>query len=483
MRVAYGYDQEHVDDLARALGWATANEATFVRLTEMSVDESGMGNAEGRQTRRFKVHGVLCDALRTKSVGVIEEIREKGIKKYAQPAGVIAGLLPVTNPVVTIRGSRIYSEERQCPAARTTSNVEKVRFQNSRQDENRNLMPAVAPDFREAKRSMRILVIPIILAASAAIALAQNSSADTVNAHMTAAAKAAGFDHIGLYNTTCARLGDPAGGRAAPPQHDRDPETWGAAPAQVFDHVYWLGEHAAYESHPSAWAVDTSEGIIIIDALHADSVQTQVIGGMQKLGLDPKRIKYVFVTHGHTDHYGGAKYLQDTYGARVMMSGPDWDFIETQTSNEPKPKKDIVLTDGQKFTLGQTTITMYITPFHTPGTISFLMNVTDHGQPHVAAMWGGSGWNFRGTDSMEKKLATFKIYHDCAVRFRQIVEKAGADVVMGNHSYLDLAEQKNALMAEQGPNASNPWILGKQRALNYEIVAEECSAAGLASFR
>src|SRR5579859_4339264 len=102
MRTAFDYDQARVDDLCRAVGWATANERTFVALTEMSVRESGMGNTEGGQVRRFKIHGILRDALREKSVGVIEEIPEKGIVKYAKPAGVIAGLLPVTNPVVTM---------------------------------------------------------------------------------------------------------------------------------------------------------------------------------------------------------------------------------------------------------------------------------------------------------------------------------------------------------------------------------------------
>ena len=96
------YDQETVDRLCRAIAWATANEQTFGRLTRMSVDESGMGSAEGVPARRWKILGILRDALRTKSVGVIEEIPEKGIVKYAKPAGVIAGLLPVTNPLVTM---------------------------------------------------------------------------------------------------------------------------------------------------------------------------------------------------------------------------------------------------------------------------------------------------------------------------------------------------------------------------------------------
>ena len=68
----------------------------------MAVDESGMGTKEGGPARRFKVVGILRDALRQKSVGIIEEMPEKGIVKYAKPAGVIAGLLPVTNPVVTM---------------------------------------------------------------------------------------------------------------------------------------------------------------------------------------------------------------------------------------------------------------------------------------------------------------------------------------------------------------------------------------------
>jgi sulfoacetaldehyde dehydrogenase len=96
------YDQATADRLCRAVAWATANEQTFGRLTRMSVEESGMGSAEGVPARRWKILGILRDALRTKSVGVIEEIPEKGIVKYGKPAGVIAGLLPVTNPLVTM---------------------------------------------------------------------------------------------------------------------------------------------------------------------------------------------------------------------------------------------------------------------------------------------------------------------------------------------------------------------------------------------
>ena len=102
MAAIIDYDQGTVDRLCQAIAWATANEQTFARLTRMSVEESGMGSADGVPARRWKILGILRDALRTKSVGIIEELPEKGIVKYAKPAGVIAGVLPVTNPLVTM---------------------------------------------------------------------------------------------------------------------------------------------------------------------------------------------------------------------------------------------------------------------------------------------------------------------------------------------------------------------------------------------
>jgi sulfoacetaldehyde dehydrogenase len=105
------YDQARVDRLAQALGWALGNEATFARLARMSVDESGIGDREGRVAKRFKIHGILRDALRTPSVGVIEDDPARGIVKYAKPAGVIASIVPMTNPELTPPGTAIYAIE------------------------------------------------------------------------------------------------------------------------------------------------------------------------------------------------------------------------------------------------------------------------------------------------------------------------------------------------------------------------------------
>src|SRR6202050_5060381 len=103
------YDQRQIDRLCRSVGGATANERTFTRLAYMSVDESGLGDREGRPNKRFKIMGILRDALRQKSVGVIEEVPAKGIVKYAKPVGVIASVVPVTNAALTEPGNSIYS--------------------------------------------------------------------------------------------------------------------------------------------------------------------------------------------------------------------------------------------------------------------------------------------------------------------------------------------------------------------------------------
>lgn len=109
MRAIEHYDQLQANRLCQALGWAAANEKTFSRLARMSVAESKLGDPEGRISKRFKIMGVLRDALRGKSIGIVEELPEKGIVKYGKPAGVIASLVPTTNPELTPPFTAIYA--------------------------------------------------------------------------------------------------------------------------------------------------------------------------------------------------------------------------------------------------------------------------------------------------------------------------------------------------------------------------------------
>ena len=104
-----GATQEQVDRLCQAIAWAVANEPTFTRLARMGVDESGIGDPVSRVGKRFKVMGILRDVLRQKSIGVVDELPERGIVKYAKPVGLIASLVPTTNPELTPPGVGLFA--------------------------------------------------------------------------------------------------------------------------------------------------------------------------------------------------------------------------------------------------------------------------------------------------------------------------------------------------------------------------------------
>ncbi len=289
-------------------------------------------------------------------------------------------------------------------------------------------------------------------------------------AHIEAAKKAAAYDNAVLFDHTCARLQVGAAlpyGRIYRPENDRDPDNFRTEPVKVFDNLYYVGEKMQWGASPSAWAVVTSDGIILIDTMFENSVQPQILGGLEKLGLDPADIKIVLITHGHGDHTGGAKLLQDRYGAKVIMGGPDWDRMEqSERFRGPKPARDISAVDGQEVTLGDTTVRLYLTPGHTPGTVSMLIPVEDDRTAHLAALWGGTGMQYSAEE-----------YSKQAARFRDIVSTAGADVMLSTHPQLDNSDVKLPLMQVRRPGDPHPYVVGKEVVQNYLTVAHECAAA------
>jgi metallo-beta-lactamase class B len=314
-------------------------------------------------------------------------------------------------------------------------------------------------------------------------ALRAQRNPDTVESHVALARAAGAKEHPGLFDRLCsaAALNPPppaakpkpaapkdAQGRPAPP----DPSTWRVEPAKVFDNLYFVGE-----KEYSAWAVATREGIIVIDAIFDYSVETQVAEGLRKLGLDPRSIRYVIISHGHNDHVGGAAYLQEHFGARVIMSAADWDLVERSAGIPRKPRRDMVATDGMKLTLGGTTLTMYVTPGHTPGTVSTLVPVTDNGRPHLAAAWGGTAFNFA------RSPEAFQTYIQSADRFRDMVTQAGADVIFANHTNFDNSKVKLPALAARRAGGPHPYVIGRDGVRAYLTVARECATAAMLSLK
>jgi len=292
---------------------------------------------------------------------------------------------------------------------------------------------------------------------------------DAVDAHLRAARNAAGFDFTGTLARLCvAPTAVPSTLRDAAPGPAPARETWFTEPAKVFDNLYFVGS----KIH-SSWALTTSAGIILIDTLFTYNSEEEIVGGLKKLGLDPATVKYVIISHSHSDHVGGAKLMQDRYGSHIVMGGPDWDSIERSVNGYPlgKPKRDIVADDGQKITLGDTTVTIVTTPGHTPGTLSMLFTVKDNGKPLTVAYSGGTAFNFPST------AANFDTYIKSQTKMAAAAAAANATILMSNHSEFDLATSKIRMLASRKPGEPHPFELGKEAVARYFTVTTECAEA------
>ncbi len=295
---------------------------------------------------------------------------------------------------------------------------------------------------------------------------------DTADAHVLAAQKAAGLDFAGTLDVLCiqpADGSDPGAAeraanagrvRATPPR-----ESWFAEPAKVFDNVYWVGTKIN-----SAWAIKTSAGIILLDTMYNYAAETEIVDGLKKLGLNPATIKYVIVSHGHGDHDEGAKMLQDRYGTHVIMGAPDWDAI-TRANDMPGgvPKRDMVATDGMKVTLGEETVTIYLTPGHTLGTLSMLFPVKDYGKTLEVAYSGGMGFNFA------RSPERFDTYINSAKKFADAARAAGATIIFSNHSMYDQAWIRSRW--QRKPGEVSPFVVGADGVQRYFTVLSECAKA------
>jgi len=329
-------------------------------------------------------------------------------------------------------------------------------------------------------RQLTSVVIAVIV--TIVIAGAQTYP-DTVDGHVAAATAAGGTDYAGLVTRLCTAPAPPAPRNATPaaPRPAGAParDTWYAKPVKVFDNLYFVGQ-----SEYSAWAVKTRDGIIIIDPIFDYSVEEEVVNGLKALGSDPNDIKYVLISHAHSDHVGGASYLQDRFNAKVIMSEADWNLLETTKASWRKPRRELVATDGQKLTLGDTTLILNITPGHTLGTISTLIPVVDGATRHVAAYWGGTAFNWvanRPAYITPERPDSFWFNHyiQSAQRFRTLARNAGADVILSNHTAFDGSKTKLPAMATRRPGDKHPYVVGADSVARYLTVAEECAKAGL----
>jgi metallo-beta-lactamase class B len=257
-------------------------------------------------------------------------------------------------------------------------------------------------------------------------------------------------------------------------------------PTKIFDNVYVIGNQSTV-----AYVINTSDGLIEIDALGANQVETQLLPGFQKLGLDPAKIKTLIIAHGHADHFGGAPYIQEHYGAHVYISQADWDMMEHPPApaagkgggkkdggkkGPPAvlPKHDMVITEGQPIVLGDEKIMPYAIPGHTPGSMGFIFPVKDHGKTHMAAIYGGTILltGIISDDGLRTYLKSIE-------HFKEEAKKAKVDVELQNHPIFDNFTDKLAKIQNRKPGEPNPFVVGQGNYGKFLDVMSDCMQAAL----
>lgn len=247
-----------------------------------------------------------------------------------------------------------------------------------------------------------------------------------------------------------------------------------ALPAtRVFDELYFVGENAV-----SSWLLDTGDGYVLFDAMYQpQDIEKIVVPGMIKLGLDPAKLKYLVITHAHGDHFGGARYLKEHYGTRLMASEADWKDMEEQAAH-PRPgappewaklvpDRDMVIRDGQVFKLGKMKLTFHLTPGHTPGTVSTVFTAHDGGVAHQVGFFGGLGTP-ESAAGKKQIIASLE-------KFKPIARAARLDVLITNHPTQDQSIPKLAELSLRQKGDPNPYVIGTARYLRYLSLQQECT--------
>jgi metallo-beta-lactamase class B len=290
----------------------------------------------------------------------------------------------------------------------------------------------------------------------------QATTRDAYAAHLKAAKDAARFDWTGVLARNCIvpDVGPVVGNYSTDPGRD----IYYAEPQQVFDNLYFLGT----QFHTS-WALKTSAGIILIDTLYNYATIPEIVDGLKAMHLNPADVKYVLITHGHSDHDEGARYFQEKYGARVMLGAGDWDLIARRPMPGGTPTRDLVAEDGGHITLGDTTVNVTLTPGHTPGSYGLTFQVKDRGAPVTVAYASGTAMLARA-DFFPQFIASQR-------KMAAAAAAAGATVLLSNHTAFDNAWTKARLAAARPKGQPNPFVVGADGVANYFTVLTECALA------
>lgn len=253
-------------------------------------------------------------------------------------------------------------------------------------------------------------------------------------------------------------------------------------PTKIFDNVYVIGNQGTV-----AYVIATSDGLLmidLIDSLAANQVETQLLPGFQKLGLDPAKVKMIVMGHGHADHFGGSSYFQEHFGSKVYIAAADWNLMENPpaaakkgppAAANPLPKHDQVVVEGQPIEVGDFRMTPVAIPGHTPGSMAYIFPVKDNGETRIAALYGGTVLT-PGIVSDEG----LQTYLKSAAHFKEQAKKAKVETELQNHPLMDPIQPKLDKLKARKKGEPNPFVVGQANYLKFVDVIAACTEVNIA---
>lgn len=253
------------------------------------------------------------------------------------------------------------------------------------------------------------------------------------------------------------------------------PSTKAIAPFRIADDLYYVGDKKV-----CAHLIRTDEGLILIDAGYPEAKHL-LWESIIRLGFDPADVRWIILTHGHSDHYGAANEFRNLYGTKVAISAADAEYLRGRVScGKQSPLKtpviDRELQDGEIFSFGGKEIRCVVTPGHTLGVLTFFMDVTDEGKTYRAGLLGGVGHDQvrlpyllcvgLPLDMPQRMLASL-----------DRMEKETVEIHLGNHPANNHTLEKREQQLREGGNPfidpeSWPSFLRETRAKFEQVIVE-----------
>lgn len=231
--------------------------------------------------------------------------------------------------------------------------------------------------------------------------------------------------------------------------HQRFHEPWTLAqkPFKVIENVYFVGN-----TWVSVYLIDTPEGLILIDCAYEENLYL-LIDSIRGLGFDPKDIRHLLISHGHFDHCGAARQLQEMSNCEIWINEKDAYFFTERRDliafedRVPEFRIDHYYDSDQSICFGGMTIWPVPCPGHTPGTTSFFFEVEHEGRKLTVAMHGGLGTNTLSKEDLLTNGWPLSFQQGYLDMLRQM-KRRSVDVLIPSHAghaktypFFDIAAQ------------------------------------------